>query len=160
MKLFQKWATTKGLSVIDSPLEIEKLYKNSQNGFETFLLGYQNEELISALRISYFNKIAIANFILNSYSKSTSLGGPLLSWNALEWAKNANMEFYDFTGGPLDALKNKTRESPLLFYKKKWGGDECIHYNVIKVSKKYHYTIYKLLFKLIRSYQDFKGKRS
>ena len=158
--LFQKWAQTKGLTLIDSSLEIEKLYKNSQNGYETFLLAYHNTELISALRISHFNKIAIANFVLSSYSESTSLGGSLLSWKALEWGKKNNMDYYDFTGGPFEALESidKTQESSLLFYKKKWGGDKLIHYGITKPQKKFHYMLYKLLFTLIRSYHNFKSK--
>ena len=161
-ELFHNWAKTKGLSLKNLELEHTRLYNNILNGFETYLLAYDGEKLISALRISHFNEIAISNFILSSYSKSTSLGGPLLSWKALEWAKQNGMHYYDFTGGPLEALDgiDTTRESSLLFYKKKWGGDQLIHYGVTKPQKKFHYVIYKFLFNLIRSYHDFKSKRS
>jgi hypothetical protein len=161
-ELFHNWAKTKGLSLKNLELEYDRLYNNIINGFETYLLAYDGDKLISALRISHFNKIAISNFILSSYSKSTSLGGPLLSWKALEWAKKNDMVYYDFTGGPLKALDdiNKTRESSLLFYKKKWGGNQIAHYGVIKPQKKFHYVIYKLLFNLVRYYHDFKGIRS
>jgi lipid II:glycine glycyltransferase (peptidoglycan interpeptide bridge formation enzyme) len=161
-ELFHNWAKTKGLSLKNLELEHTRLYNNILNGFETYLLAYDGDKLISALRISHFNKIAIAYFILSSYSESSSLGGPLLSWKALEWGKKNNMDYYDFTGGPLEAIDgiDKTRESSLLFYKKKWGGDQTIHYGVTKSQKKFHYNIYKLLFNLITSYHDFKSKRS
>lgn len=161
-KLFHNWAKTKGLVLKNSDLENNRLYNNIKNGFETYLLAYDDNELISALRISHFNHIALANFVVSSYSKSTSLGGPLLSWKVLEWAKQNGMHYYDFTGGPLEAIDgiDKTRESSLLFYKKKWGGDQIIHYGVIKPQKKFHYVIYKLLFNLIRYYHDFKSKNT
>ena len=161
-KLFHNWAKTKGLVLKNSDLENDRLYNNIKNGFETYLLAYDDDELISALRISHFNHIGLANFVISSYSKSTSLGGSLLSWKALEWAKKNGMHYYDFTGGPLEALDdiNKTRGSSLLFYKKKWGGDQIVHYGVIKPQKKFHYVIYKLLFNLIKYYHDSKGTRS
>ena len=48
----------------------------------------------------------------------------------------------------------------LLFYKKKWGCSEYSHYNLVKIQKKYHFKIYKLLATLFRHYNDFKGRKN
>lgn len=156
--LHNTWAKTKGLELADPFQDIEKLWNNHKMGVEKFFLAYQDGELISAIRLTCFNDIVYTHFVLSSYSESTSLGGTLLTWSALEWAKNSGMKLYDFSGGP--KLQNDEQNgNSLLFYKKKWGGDEYIHYSLVKAPKKYHYSLYKLLFGLIRSYHNFKGKR-
>jgi hypothetical protein len=152
--LHNTWAKTKGLELINPFQDIEKLWNNHTMGVEKFFLAYQSDQLISALRLTCFNGIVYTHFVLSSYSDSTSLGGTLLTWSALEWAKNSGMKLYDFSGGPKQDNKNS-----LVFYKKKWGGEEYVHYNLIKAPKKYHYLLYKLLFSLVRSYHNFKGKR-
>ncbi len=56
------------------------------------------------------------HFVLSSYSESTNLGGTLLTWYALEWAKNSGMKMYDFSGGSKSSTKNNNNS--LVFYKK------------------------------------------
>lgn len=155
--LHNTWAKTKGLELTDPFQDIEKMWNNHKNGVEKFFLAYKDNELISALRLTCFNGIVYTHFVLSSYSESTSLGGTLLTWSALEWAKNSGIKLYDFSGGPKQ--NNDYDKNSLVFYKKKWGGDEYVHYNLTKASKKYHYLIYKLLFSLVRSYHNLKGKK-
>ena len=157
LMLHNTWAKTKGLELTDPFQDIEKMWNNHKNGVEKFFLAYQDNDLISALRLTCFNGIVYTHFVLSSYSESTSLGGTLLTWSALEWAKNSGINLYDFSGGPKQ--NNDYDKNSLVFYKKKWGGDEYVHYNLIKASKKYHYIIYKLLFNLVRFYHNLQGKR-
>lgn len=156
LTLHNTWAKTKGLELTDPFQDIEKMWNNHKKGIEKFFLAYRDNDLISALRLTCFNGIVYTHFVLSSYSESTSLGGTLLTWSAMEWAKNSGIKLYDFSGGPKQ--NNEQNKNSLIFYKKKWGGDEYVHYNLIKASKKYHYTIYKLLFGLVRSYHNLKGK--
>lgn len=153
--LHQTWAKTKGLEISDPFQDLEKLWNNLKLGVEKFFLAYQCEELISGLRISCFNGIAYTHFVVNSYAESTNLGGSLLTWVAIKWAKNTGLRLYDFSGG--DKSNTKTPNS-LLFYKKKWGGQEYFHYNVIKKQKKIHFILYRLLFSLVRFYHDITSK--
>lgn len=155
--LHSVWAKTKGLKITDPLRDIEKLWRNHNSGVEKFFLAYKDDQLISALRVACFNGIAYTHFVVSSYSESTNLGGTLLSWSALEWAKNNGIRIYDFSGAAISDDYGPQDEA-LMFYKKKWGGDERIHYNLIKVSKKYHYSLYRFLFGIIRSYHNFKGK--
>ena len=154
--LHKVWAKTKGLEISDPFQDLTKLWNNHKSGMEKFFLAYEKNKLISALRISCFNGIAYTHFVISSYSKSTSLGGTFLTWFAIKWAKSKGLRLYDFSGGPKLNVKN---QDSLLFYKKKWGGNEYSHYNVIKIQKKFHYVLYKYLFGLIKSYHDFKSKR-
>lgn len=156
--LHNTWAKTKGLAITHPFQDIEKLWNNYNAGIEQFFLAYKDDELISAIRIVCFNGIAYAHFVISSDSESTNLGGTLLTWTALEWAKDAGIRLYDFSGG-VKSDGNTQNNNTLLFYKKKWGGDEHIHYNLVKIQKKYHYALYKLLFGLIKYYHNFKGKR-
>lgn len=101
---------------------IQSLWDNIDVGVEKIFFALNNDKIISALRVSIFNNTAHANFIINSYDDKTSLGGPMLTWNALEWAKENNLKFYDFTGGinPENSANNNT-DSSLVFYKKMGG---------------------------------------
>jgi len=155
--LHNTWAKTKGLALENQLQDVKKMWNNHKIGYEKFFLAYLDDHLISALRLTCFNGVVYTHFVLSSYSKSTSLGGTLLTWHAIEWAKNSGMKIYDFSGGPKSHSK-KTKDS-LVFYKKKWGGDEHFHYNLLKKSKKFHYFLYMFLFKSIRTYHNFKSKK-
>ena len=126
-----------------------------QTGSEKILLAYKDNELISGLRIAIFNGIAYTNFVVSSYSEHTNLGGTLLTWSGIEWAKKAGLRYYDFSGGP----KESDSKESLLFYKRKWGGKEVLHYNFTKSNKKLTYSIYLLLFNTVRAYHNFKMRR-
>ena len=115
INLNKEWAKTKGLIITDPEKEKEMLWKNHKNGIEKIFLAYKEKKLISGLRIGVFNKIAYTNFVINSYKDPTNLGCTLLTWNALEWAKNNDYHIFDFSGGPLDGVDS------LLAYKKKMG---------------------------------------
>ena len=153
--LHNTWAKTKGLELSDPFRDIKKLWKNYETGIEQFFLAYKDDRLISAVRIVCFNGIAYANFVVSSDSESTNLGGTYLTWYTMEWAKNNGFKLYDFSGG-----NKSSAEHSSLFYKKKWGGNEYPHYNLVKIKKKYHYKIYKLLFILFRYYNNFKGRKN
>ena len=157
--LHQRWAKTKGLVVTNPFTEEDYLWNNYKKGLEVFFLAYQDNQLISGVRIGCFNSMAHANFILSSYSGPTSLGGPMLTWYILEWAKQAGIKIYDFSGGRKnnqDAIEDK---NTLLFYKKKWGGEEYSHYNFVKSRKKTLYRLYKFLFHLAKSYHNLKSRQ-
>ena len=70
------------------------------------------------------------------------------------------MRIYDITGGPLlsDEQSDPDNTRPLTHYKRKWGGEEHVHYNVLKVRRKTVYALYKIFFNLIRRYHDFISK--
>ena len=153
--LHSTWVKTKGLELSDPFRDIEELWKNHKKGMEQFFLAYKDDRLISAVRIVCFNGIAYAHFVVSSDSESTNLGGSYLTWYTIEWAKNNGFKLYDFSGG-----NKSSAEHSLVFYKKKWGGSEYTHYNLVKIKKKYHYKIYKLLFNLFRCYNNFKGKKN
>ena len=156
--LHNTWVQTKGLELSDPFRDIEELWRNYKKGMEQFFLAYKDDKLISAVRIVCFNGIAYANFVVSSDSESTNLGGSYLTWYTIEWAKDNGFKLYDFSGGMLSSDKNN--KNPLLFYKKKWGGSEYSHYNLVKIQKKYHFKIYKLLATLFRHYNDFKGRKN
>ena len=153
--LHSNWVKTKGLELSDPFRDIEELWKNHKKGMEEFFLAYKDDRLISAVRIVCFNGIAYAHFVVSSDSESTNLGGSYLTWYTIEWAKNNGFKLYDFSGG-----NKSSAEHSLVFYKKKWGGSEYTHYKLVKIKKKYHYKIYKLLFNLFRFYNNFKGKKN
>lgn len=144
--LHQSWAKTKGLQIADPFEEIEKIWNNHNSGLEKFFLAYKDSELISGLRITCFNGIAYTHFVINSYSEHTNLGGTLLTWSAIEWAKKSGIRYYDFSGGTKSQDDSKPNaDNTLIRYKKKWGGNETTYFKFLKIRKKYAYTIYKFL---------------
>jgi len=161
--LLQTWAKTKGLEVTNPFQGIDKLWQNINNKVEIFFLAYQNNKLISGLRIVYFNGIIHPNAVISSYEGHTSLGGTLLTWSTIEWAKITGAKLYDFTGGEIELPSNDEREdnnhNTLLYYKKKWTGDEFPQFNVLKIRKKFSYKLYIILFKSVRSFHNFKMKQ-
>jgi hypothetical protein len=180
--LFQKWNESIGSEIKDPFQNIEKLWNLHKSGIKKFFLAYQNDRLISALSIGCFNKTAYTDFVINSYEADTNLGGTLLTWHALEWAKNAGFRIYDFTGGPyvkssntkkledddnLQDAKNETKsfrqsaginKAGLLFYKKKWGGNPYYYFQFLKIRKIYTYKLYRMLLPLLLFYKNFKTK--
>jgi lipid II:glycine glycyltransferase (peptidoglycan interpeptide bridge formation enzyme) len=158
MILHNNWTKTKGLELSDPFRDIEKLWKNYKTGLEQFFLAYKDGKLISAVRLVCFNAIAYANFVVSSNSESTNLGGSYLTWYTIEWAKDNGFKLYDLSGGKKSSDKND--KNLLLFYKKKWGGNEHFHYNLVKIQKRYHYEIFKLLFNLFRRYNNFQGRKN
>lgn len=162
--LSQEWATTKGI-VNSTPTEdLENLWSEHERKISKFFLAYQDNELISGLRVIYFNSIVQPSEVISSYSKRTSLGGTILTWNSIEWAKSINASVYDFTGGKKEIIQSKSEQNKendknsLLYYKSKWDGQEMPQYNLVIVRKKIHYKIYLFLFSIIRKYHDLKRK--
>jgi hypothetical protein len=156
VNLHQKWAKTKGLEILDLDEKINELWNKHTNLIEKIFLAFKNNELIAAISLSFFNNIVIPTQVLNSYSKAASLGGPALTWKAITWAKEANMKIYDITGGPL-ILENEIdvdNTKPLTHYKRKWGGEEIIHYNFLIPGGKTKYELYQKMFRILRIYHD------
>ncbi len=160
VSLHQKWAETKGLKITNYQQEVKDLWEKNTLGIEKFFLAFNGNELISAISLSHFNNIAIPTQVLNSYSKSTSLGGPALTWKAITWAKEFNMKIYDITGGPLlsDNDPDTCNTFPLIHYKRKWGGEQKMHYNFLKPGKKIKYKIYLKMFRILRVYHSLIGR--
>jgi len=156
VKLSEEWAKTKGIVNLTPAEEIENLWLGFQNGIEKFFLAYQDNSLISGLRVVFFNNIVQPAEVISSYSKPTSLGGSLLTWASIEWAKSINARLYDFTGGKKPNQENNFEGNSLLYYKSKWGGDKLSQSNLLLVRKKFSYKLYLVLFGLIRRYHNFK----
>jgi len=167
-QLTKKWAKTKGIDVIDTK-NVDEDWSYLKNGIQKFFLAISEDEIVAGLRIGYFNKIVYTHQVLNSYSKIGNVAGPLLTWHAIEWAKNNDMLVYDFSGGeapPSDKKNMKSYEeqwSSLFTYKRKWGGDEVPYYHFVKIFNKERYKLYRAISKpdmFIRNYKKRHFKRS
>lgn len=159
--LSEEWAKTKGI-VNSTPIgEIKNFWEAFEKGVEKFFLAYQDNSLISGLRVVFFNNIVQPAEVISSYSKPTSLGGSLLTWASIEWAKSVNAEIYDFTGGKKSNSQEGAKNDidSLLYYKSKWGGEELPQCNLLFIRKKFSYKLYLLLFNLVRKYHGFKMNR-
>ena len=162
--LTKSWAETKGITLNDPLASLEKDWESCKLGIQKFFLAYKNNEVISGLRIGCFNGIAYTHQVLSSYSKEASLGGPLLTWHAIEWAKDSNMRIYDFSGveSPSESKNEKEYKKSwegLTSYKKKWGGKEFAYYHFVKVVKKKSYKMSRMLSKPDWLYRNYKKKR-
>jgi hypothetical protein len=161
--LTKKWAKTKGIDITKSDtekIEIDWLFLKS--GIQKFFLAYRQQEILAGLRIGCFNKIAYTHQVLNAYSEIGNTAGPLLTWHAIEWAKNNDMKVYDFSGGEAPPsnkkdLKKYTKQWESLFaYKRKWSGDEISYYHFIKITNKERYKLFRILSKpdtFVRNYK-------
>ena len=160
--LAQIWAKTKGIS-INNPLEnLEKELFFVNSGIQKFFVAYEQDKIVAGLRIGCFNGIAYTHQVLNSYSKTGNVAGPLLTWHAIEWAKNNNLRIYDFSGGKAEVSANKSIKEyskqwdSLFAYKKKWGGEQYPYFHFIKVTNNQKYKLFRLLSKpdsFIRNYK-------
>lgn len=162
-KLIKIWAKTKGIDISEQKKLIEKDWKLYQKGVQHFFLAFQENEVISGLRIGTFNGIAYTHQVLSTYSKATSLGGSLLTWHAIEWAKNNDMRIYDFSGvkaPPKEDNLDKHNEQweGLTEYKKKWGGYELKYHHLIKMRKSITYKLFRLLTRPDYLYREYKRK--
>ena len=160
VNLHQKWGETKGLAIINQQKESKNLWNKHNLGIEKIFLAFKENQLISSISLSYFNKIVIPTQVLNSYSKATSLGGPALTWRAITWAKEFNMTIYDITGGPLiqENESDPDNTGALTHYKRKWGGEKKIHYNFLKPGKRVKYELYQKMFRILRIYHNLISK--
>ena len=166
-KLETKWSKTKGISDELDLSTIDIQWNKINNGFEKIFLAYENHELISALKIMHFNKIVLPIKVLSSYSKATSLGGPILTWTAIKWTKENKMRLYDLTGGeaPPKISENfsnyEKKWGGIMKYKRKWGGEEFSYYHFVKVKSGYKYKLMRLLMKpdsIIKNYKKSRVK--
>ena len=151
--LNQEWAKSKGLVISEPFKNFDLMWKNHKVGIEKIFLTYENDKLISGVMVGFFNNIGYTNFVINSYTNVTNLGGTILTWYVLEWAKNAGLRIYDFSGGL--TLNKEQEKNSLLFYKSKWGGKETPYYIFIKPRKKISYKLYLILFNVVRKYHYF-----
>ena len=162
--LIKNWGKTKGMDIKDQKEVIEKDWRLYQKGLQHFFVAYEDNKIISGLRVGTFNKIAYTHQVLSTYSKATSLGGSILTWYAVEWAKNKGMRVYDFSGvksPPKDEKKIEKHNAQwkgLTEYKKKWGGKELQYSHLIKTKKDTTYKIFRLLSKPDFLYREYKRK--
>jgi hypothetical protein len=164
--LNSKWAKTKGIeSSVD--LEYKKSYwKYYQSNKEKIFLAYEDNELVTGHRLGCFNEIVYSHLVTNSYLKPTSLGGPLLTWHAIKWAKESGYKKYDFSGGespPSDKHENEQYEKQwgsLLKYKSRWGGNEFPYYHIFKINRKTSYKLFRILGKIDWYYRNYKEKHN
>lgn len=163
-KLMKIWGKTKGIDISEQNELIEKDWKSYQKGVQHFFLAFQENEVISGLRIGTFNGIAYTHQVLNTYSQSTSLGGSLLTWHAIEWSKNNNMRIYDLSGiksepkNSIELEKHNEQWKGLAEYKKKWGGNELEYHHLIKTRKSIMYKLFRLLSRPDFLYREYKRK--
>jgi lipid II:glycine glycyltransferase (peptidoglycan interpeptide bridge formation enzyme) len=101
--------------------------------------------------------------LINSYEKPGTLGGPYLTWFALQWAKQNGMRYYDFSGGEAPSDEGieqyQKRWGSLLTYKKKWGGQELPYYHLVKIRKRLSYKAMRALLKVDWAYRSYKKKK-
>lgn len=165
LHLIKDWSGTKGIKIKIAENASQEYYEYYKSGVEKIFLAYEDSEPVSSHRLGCFNGIAYSHHIANSYSKPSSLGGPLLTWHAISWAKNASMRIYDFSGGeapPSDKeldVKYKEQWSSLLAYKRKWGGNEFPYYHFMQIRKPVGYKLYRALSKIDWLYRDYKKNR-
>jgi len=163
-KLVKIWGKTKGIDISEQNEFIERDWELYQKGIQRFFLAFQENEIISGLRVGTFNGIAYTHQVLNTYSKSTSLGGSLLTWHAIEWAKNNNMRIYDLSGvksepkNIIELEKHNAQWKGLTEYKKKWGGNELEYHHLIKTRKSTMYKLFRLLSRPDFLYREYKRK--
>ncbi len=164
--LNSKWAKTKG---IESSVDIEykkSYWKYYQSEKEKIFLAYEGNELVTGHRLGCFNEIVYSHLVTNSYLRPTSLGGPLLTWHAIKWAKESGYKKYDFSGGeapPSDKSQNEKYEKQwksLLKYKSRWGGNEFPYYHIFKVNRKTSYKFFRILRKIDWYYRSYKEKHN
>jgi len=151
-KLTQKWAKTKGIDITNAE-QIDADWKYLKSGIQKFFLAYQNNIILAGLRIGVFNNIAYTHQVLNSYSKAGNAAGPLLTWHAIEWAKNEGYRVYDFSGGGAppkngeDQKRYDEQWKSLFAYKRKWGGEEFPYFHFVKIINKKRYKLFRILSK-------------
>jgi len=162
--LNKEWTQTKGILLKDSIISKKKYWECLKAGIEKVFLAYENDQLITSHRMGIFNDIAFSHKFTNSYSKATSLGGPLLAWHSILWAKKMKFRFYDFSGGlspPSD--KNSMKKyleqwDSLLSYKRKWGGVEHPYFHFIKIRNAKSYKLLRIPLKIDWMYRNYKRK--
>jgi len=161
-KLENIWSRTKGIKDELDLSIVENEWIRIRKGFDKIFLAYQNKELISAIKISHFNKIVLPIKVLSSYSKTTSLGGPILTWTVIKWSHENQMKVYDLTGGEAPPKSKKNFETyekkwgGIMKYKRKWGGEEFPYYHFVKVKSRHKYKLMRILMKpdlIIRNYK-------
>jgi len=166
--LGKNWAKTKGIQVYNPESFVEQDWKDHLSGLQKYFFAFQDGKMISGLRVGCFNGIAFTDQVKSSYTKISSLGGPVLTWSAIKWAKTKGERIYDFSGVALpkgdDTYDKKFQEQwkGLTNYKKKWGGTEYTYFQFIKVNKKLSYKIYRILSKpdyIIRNWKKNHFKR-
>ncbi|WP_299290930.1 hypothetical protein [Nitrosopumilus sp.] len=163
--LSKTWAKTKGIDVEQILKRKDGYWKCIESKIDKIFLAFENEELVSAHLLGVFNNIAFSHKLTNSYSKATSLGGPLLTWHAIEWAKKSGMKIYDYSGGkspPID--KNELEKyhaqwDSLLSYKRKWGGKEFPYFHVLKIRRSSSYKMFRILSKIDWTFRNYKRKQ-
>jgi len=151
VSLNKEWAKAKDLTITNPEKQKEIFWKNHKSGVEKILLAYKESKLVAGLGLGCFNKIVHTNFVISSYNIETNLGGTLLTWHAVEWAKTNNFEIYDFSGGGV--------AESLLSYKKKWGGKETPYYIFRKIRKHSSYKLYSAVFNVIQKYHFLRTKK-
>jgi hypothetical protein len=162
--LSQKWQKTKGIETKDPFASLEKDWRDYNANIQNFFLAYKNDKLLAGLRISRFNGIAYTHQVLNTYSQSGNVGGPLLTWHAIKWAKESGFKTYDFSGGELEPKNEKDSKryseqwDSLLSYKRKWGGEEIPYFHLIKIVNKKSYKLFRLASKPDWIFRNYKKK--
>ena len=100
----------------------------------------------------------------NAYSQSANVGGPLLTWHAIKWAKESGFKTYDFSGGESDPKNEKDYKryseqwDSLFSYKKKWGGEEIPYFQFIKIVNEKSYKLFRLVSKPDWIFRKYKKK--
>jgi len=162
--LSQTWEQTKGIETTDPFASLEKDWRDYKSNIQNFFLAYKDDKLLAGLRIGRFNGIAYTHQVLNAYSQSANVGGPLLTWHAIKWAKESGFKTYDFSGGESDPKNEKDYKryseqwDSLFSYKKKWGGEEIPYFQFIKIVNEKSYKLFRLVSKPDWIFRKYKKK--
>jgi len=99
-------------------------------GYEKLFLAKSKGQTIAAILNIVFNGNVIQHGVAVS-SRKELLGGPFLTWNAINWCINMNQSTYDM-GGINPNPKNE-KEKSMNFYKSKWGGNKVDYLRITKI---------------------------
>lgn len=117
-------------------------YLISKNNFAKIFLAYVNDKPISGLTLLTFNGNIIQQKLANLKEYRSFLGGPLLTWHAIEWGTNMHYTTFDLAGA--NPHSNK-KEKSIDFYKSKWGGQELKYHKCIKILNKKRANLFSIL---------------
>ena len=98
----------------------------------TFFLAFQDDEARAGLTLNGFNGNVTQHSVISDGSKG-NLGGPLLTWHAIKWARSGGQRTLDLVG--VNPAPTSPEEKGIYFYKARWGGTFRTQLNLIKVLK-------------------------
>lgn len=125
-----------GINIKPNPLFYDAHWEFMfKRGYEKLFLVKYQDEVIGGLFGVIFNNYFLQHGVGNS-EKTQLLGGTFLTWNALKWAIENKLRYFDFGGA--NPSPSSKKESKIDFYKSKWGG------------RQYPYSLYTKIYSKIK----------